>query len=62
MEKKPLIKGADLIKAGFSQDETLGKYIELAFNIQLDTKETNKENIILQLKKLKEINAGGGDE
>lgn len=62
MEKKPLIKGADLIKAGFSQDETLGKYIELAFNIQLDTKETNKESIILQLKKLKEINAGGGDE
>ena len=62
MEKKSLIKGADLIKAGFSQDETLGKYIELAFNIQLDTKETGKESIILQLKKLKEINAGGGDE
>lgn len=62
MEKRPFIKGADLIKAGFSQDETLGKYIELAFNIQLDTKETDKESIILQLKKLKEINVGGGDE
>ncbi len=62
MEKKPLIKGTDLIKAGFPENENLGKYIELAFNIQLDTKETDKENIIAELKKIKEINTGGRDE
>ena len=62
MEKKPLIKGTDLVKAGFPENENLGKYIELAFNIQLDTKETDKENIIAELKKLKEINTGGRDE
>lgn len=62
MDKTPFVTGADLIKEGFEENQTLGKYLEKGFEIQLDTKETDKENIILQLKKLKKINVGGGDE
>lgn len=62
MDKTPFVTGADLIKEGFEENQTLGKYLEKGFEIQLDTKETDKENIILQLKKLKKINIGGGDE
>lgn len=55
----PLVLGKDLVKAGFRGNQDFKKNLEKAFNIQLDTKETDKEKIILQLK---ENNVGGGDE
>lgn len=52
-----IISGGDLLKAGFSQDASLGKYLQKCFMIQLDMKNPTKEKIISKL--MEDIKSNG---
>lgn len=53
--KRAIICGTDLIKIGFKTDNTMRKYIDRCFLIQLSMKNPTKDKIIKQL--LKELNS-----